>query len=85
MLRDFRDDFAKYRRRVPLQRLDETFRSVAMQTGSRFVCASVSPETKSTAILAALFLLEKAGPLPDVRILPLYAVHRLHALIEREG
>ena len=61
MLRDFRDDFAKYRRRVPLQRLDETFRSVAMQTGSRFVCASVSPETKSTAILAALFLLEKAG------------------------
>ena len=34
LIRDFRDDFAKYRRRVPLQRLDETFRSVARQTGS---------------------------------------------------
>lgn len=61
LLRDFRDDFAKYRRRVPIQRLDETFRSVAVQTGSRFICSSVSQDTKSTAILAALFLLEKAG------------------------
>lgn len=61
LLRDFRDDFAKYARRVPLQRLDETFRSVAAQTGSRFVCSVVSPDTKSTAILSALFLLEKAG------------------------
>ena len=61
LLRDFRDDFAKYARRVPLQRLDETFRSVAAQTGHRFVCASVSPDTKSTAILSALYLLEKAG------------------------
>ena len=61
LLRDFRDDFAKYAKRVPLQRLDETFRSVAAQTGNRFVCATVSPDTKSTAILSALFLLEKAG------------------------
>jgi predicted AAA+ superfamily ATPase len=61
LLRDFRDDFAKYAKRVPLQRLDETFRSVAAQTGNRFICATVSPDTKSTAILSALFLLEKAG------------------------
>lgn len=61
LLQDFRDDFAKYRRRVPVQRLDETFRSVAVQTGGRFSCAAVSRETKSTAVLAALFLLEKAG------------------------
>ena len=61
LLQDFRDDFAKYRRRVPSQRLDETFRSAAAQTGGRFACATVSAETKSTAILSALFLLEKAG------------------------
>ena len=61
LLRDFRDDFAKYAKRVPLQRLDETFRSVAAQTGNRFVCATVSPDTKSTAILSALFLLERPG------------------------
>ena len=61
LLQDFRDDFAKYRKRVPGQRLEETFRSTAAQTGGRFTCATVSPETKSTAILAALFLLEKAG------------------------
>lgn len=61
LIRDFRDDFAKYRRRVPLQRLDETFRSVARQTGNRFVCSAVSQDVKSTAILSALFLLEKAG------------------------
>ena len=61
LIRDFRDDFAKYRRRVPTQRLDETFRSVAAQTGRRFMCSAVSPDVKSTAILSALFLLEKAG------------------------
>ena len=61
LLQDYRDDFAKYRRRVPTQRLDETFRSVAAQTGGRFVCATASPETKSTAILDAFHLLEKAG------------------------
>lgn len=61
LIRDFRDDFAKYRHRVPSQRLDETFHSVAAQTGNRFVCSAVSRDVKSTAVLAALFLLEKAG------------------------
>lgn len=57
----FEDDFAKYRRRVPLSRLRETFRSVAAQTGGKFKCVRVNAETKSTAILDALALLEKAG------------------------
>lgn len=57
----FEDDFAKYRKRVPLSRLRETFRSVAAQTGGKFKCARVSAETKSTAILEAFGLLEKAG------------------------
>ena len=57
----FQDDFAKYRRRVPLARLAETFRSVALQSGGKFVCARVNRETKSTAIKDALELLVKAG------------------------
>jgi predicted AAA+ superfamily ATPase len=57
----FHDDFAKYRKRVPLSRLAETFRSVAMQSGGKFVAAHVSRETKSTAIRNALELLVKAG------------------------
>ena len=57
----FHDDFAKYRKLVPLSRLAETFRSVAMQSGGKFVAAHVSRETKSTAIRDALELLVKAG------------------------
>ena len=60
----FHDDFAKYRKRVPLSRLAETFRSVAMQSGGKFVAAHVSRETKSTAIRDALELLvnSRTGP-----------------------
>ena len=57
----FQDDFAKYRRRVPLARLSETFRSVALQSGGKFMCSRVNRETKSTAIRDALELLVKAG------------------------
>ena len=57
----FQDDFAKYRQRVPIARLAETFRSVALQSGGKFMCARVNRETKSTAIRDALELLVKAG------------------------
>ncbi|MBQ6142619.1 MAG: ATP-binding protein [Kiritimatiellae bacterium] len=61
LLLTFQDDFAKYRRRVPLARLAEVFRSVALQSGGKFVCAKVSREAKSTAIRDAFELLVKAG------------------------
>lgn len=61
LIASFEDDFAKYRRRVPLARLRETFRSVAAQAGGKFKCVRVNAETKSVAILEALGLLEKAG------------------------
>jgi len=57
----FMDDFGKYHRRIPVERLNETFRSVAVQTGGKFVCAAVDREAKSTAVLNALDLLVKAG------------------------
>ena len=61
LLLAFRDDFAKYRRRVPASRLEETFRAVAGQAGGKFMCAKVRRDVKSTAIREALDLLEKAG------------------------
>ena len=57
----FQDDFGKYRRRIPVERLNETFRSVAAQIGGKFVCSSVDRDVKSTAVLNALDLLVKAG------------------------
>lgn len=57
----FVDDFEKYRKRVPVERLSETFKSVAVQTGGKFICAAVNRETKSVTILDALDLLVKAG------------------------
>jgi len=57
----FEDDFSKYKRRTPLERLQETFRSIARQTGGKFICASVNHAAKSTSILNSLDLLAKAG------------------------
>jgi predicted AAA+ superfamily ATPase len=57
----FQDDFAKYRRRVPLERLHDTFQSVVVQTGRKFVCATVDKNVKSTSILTSLDLFVKAG------------------------
>jgi len=57
----FEDDFSKYRKRIPLERLQETFQSVALQTGGKFVCATVDANVKSTSILNTLDLFVKAG------------------------
>lgn len=56
-----RDDFAKYRNRVPAIRLDETFRSSSIQAGGKFVYSHVSAETGSKQAKDALGLLLLAG------------------------
>jgi predicted AAA+ superfamily ATPase len=61
LIETFTDDFSKYRRRYAMDRLVDVFRSVTLQTGGRFVCATVDREAKSTSILGALNLLEMAG------------------------
>ena len=68
LVASYRDDFAKYRKRVPVARLDAVLKSVAVQAGGKFVSARVGREEKSTCILDALALLVKAG-----------LVHRVHA------
>ena len=61
LIRSFRDDFAKYRRRVPTTRIDAVFHSVAEQGLGKFVYSKVSCEGNSEQIRAALDTLILAG------------------------
>ncbi len=54
------DDFAKYRKRTPLARLVEVFKSIGIQAGHKFKYSNVS-EDKSIVIKDALLMLIKAG------------------------
>lgn len=57
----YQDDFSKYKKRVSPVILRQVLRSVALQTGNKFVYAQALPETKSTVIKEALLLLSLAG------------------------
>lgn len=57
----YQDDFAKYKKRVSPIVLRQVLRSVAMQAGSKFVCAQAIPEAKSVVVKDALHLLTLAG------------------------
>jgi predicted AAA+ superfamily ATPase len=57
----FRDDFAKYAKKVPVSQLNEVFESVARQSGGKFKYTSVNPGLSHHEIKKALDLLVKAG------------------------
>lgn len=57
----FRTDFAKYRNRVPAQRLSHVFEAVIHQTGGKFVLSKAAPELSHNQIKDALELLIMAG------------------------
>ena len=57
----YQDDFAKYRGRVSPGLMRKVLRSVALQTGSKFVYRQVDETMHSTAIKDALHLLSLAG------------------------
>jgi len=57
----YNDDFTKYKKRVPSSRLREVFLSIMEQTGSKFVYARASENTKHESIKAAVELLIMAG------------------------
>jgi predicted AAA+ superfamily ATPase len=61
LLTTFRDDFAKYRERIPQIKLRRTFESIAHQLGGKFKYSNVSPENSSQGYKDALDLLIKAG------------------------
>lgn len=55
------DDFAKYKKRMSPMILQQTLRSVALQSGCKFVYSQVSPDMESIKIKEALELLSMAG------------------------
>ena len=57
----FRDDFAKYRNRVPSSRIDATFRSIAEQGLGKFVYNRVDTEASTAQVKIALETLILAG------------------------
>jgi len=56
-----RDDFAKYRHRAPLVRLEEVFHAIALQTGNKFRFAGIDSTVKSTLYKDCLDMLTMAG------------------------
>lgn len=61
LILSYRDDFAKYRRRVPQSRIDAVFRSVAAQGLGKFVYSRVDAEANAAQVKAALDTLILAG------------------------
>jgi predicted AAA+ superfamily ATPase len=57
----FEDDFAKYRGRIPVDRLREVFRSAALQAGKKFVHSHAYPDANSGQVHHAMGLLNQAG------------------------
>ena len=55
------DDFAKYKKRISPTVLQQTLRSVAVQSGSKFVFSQVSTNLESAIVKEALELLTMAG------------------------
>ncbi|MCK5491665.1 MAG: ATP-binding protein, partial [Candidatus Omnitrophica bacterium] len=61
LLESFRDDFAKYKKRVDVQILDEVFKSLAVQAGNKFKYSNVDSAHQHRALKQALDLLVQAG------------------------
>jgi len=61
LLETFRDDFAKYKKRIDVQMLDEVFKSIAVQTGHKFKYSNVDKAQNHRALKQALELLVQAG------------------------
>lgn len=60
LITTLKDDFAKYKDVIPLEKLDEVFKSVALQNGSKFIYSRISDE-RSSNYKTALNMLVSAG------------------------
>lgn len=57
----FVDDFAKYKKKAPVERLEEVFRNVALQSGQKFKYSKIDKHLPAAIYKDALNLLVKAG------------------------
>ncbi len=61
------DDFAKYKKHVPVPRLREVFQSVASQSGNKFILSKAAENANHIQIKEAVTLLEMAGLIRRVK------------------
>lgn len=61
LIETLRDDFAKYKKRSPVQRLKEVFESIVFQTGSKFKYVNIESGSAHNALREALNLIVQAG------------------------
>ena len=61
LIQGFRDDFSKYKKRIPQLRIDEVFISCAIQAGGKFKYSHVNQNLPAYQIKDALELLVLAG------------------------
>lgn len=66
ILATIRNDFHRYKNRMPADILEKTMVSAAKQMGNKFVLNTVDPDIRSPRIKQAVKLLEKAGILSRV-------------------
>ena len=61
LIQSFQADFAKYKHKSPVARIQEVFQSIIMQAGSKFKYANIDSASSTPALKEALELLIKAG------------------------
>ena len=61
LLTTLRDDFAKYKKRSPVLKLQETFQSTSLQAGGKFKYSTISPNHSGRDYKESLELLCQAG------------------------
>lgn len=61
ILQSYRDDFAKYAKRIPIERIDRVFKYAISNIGKKVKYSEIDPNEQSKSLLLAIELLEKAG------------------------
>jgi len=57
----FKDDFAKYKKRTPVDCLNETFSSIVFQSGAKFMFSNINSQSVHKTLQQSLELLVMAG------------------------
>jgi predicted AAA+ superfamily ATPase len=61
ILQSYRDDFSKYAKRIPLERIERVFLYATANIGKKVKYSEIDPNEQSKSLLLAIELLEKAG------------------------
>jgi hypothetical protein len=61
IIQTYRDDFGKYSKKVPLERIDRIFQFSAVNLARKVKYSEIDPNEQSKSLILAIELLEKAG------------------------